>query len=236
MELTVDARETAVIAHLHDDTLFAKESLVLGDARLCRDETEILIERKTWSDLLASIRDGRFREQRARLLAWRAEDPTTRKVMYVLEGSAPDDDACRSAAHRLTLVYGFAVWRTVSAAETAAHLLWMKDHHATLLKRSEPEADRVDDLQKAMVPRKRDIQTPKNFLLALLASIHGVSRSSATILAGEHASIAAFLDGWRERGEAAMAALDAPAGGRKKKIGTAMASSVFGALGIAGSL
>jgi ERCC4-type nuclease len=234
MELTVDAREAAVIAGLGDGA-YTKESLVLGDARLRRDDAEILVERKTWPDLLASIRDGRFREQRARLLAWRAEDPVGRKVVYVLEGAVPDDDACRSAAHRLTLVYGFGVWKTVSPVETAAHLLWMKEHHANLLRRSEPDADRIDDLQKSMVPRKRDIQTPKNLLIALLASIHGVSRASAAVLAGDYPSVSAFVSGWRERGEAVMAGLDAPAGGRKKKIGPAIASSVFGALGMAQS-
>ena len=58
----------------------------LGDF-IIRDanKQEIIFERKTWSDLHASLQDSRYREQRSRLLLHAQENPTV-KICYLIEG------------------------------------------------------------------------------------------------------------------------------------------------------
>ena len=73
--LHVDARESWW-SHDHP-----KSNLHLGDFAICvQEEIVLLVERKTVADLLASLRDGRFREQLHRL----RETPANK--MYVIEG------------------------------------------------------------------------------------------------------------------------------------------------------
>lgn len=83
MECIVDYRETGILKHYPDVT---KENLEIGDVHLrCNGETRIIIERKTINDLAQSVKDNRYKEQKARLLAFRKEHPGV-QIVYVLEG------------------------------------------------------------------------------------------------------------------------------------------------------
>ena len=59
------------------------ESLPLGDIIFEKDKNEIImIERKTWKDLAASIRDGRYNEQSFRLNEC---DIHNHNIIYLIE-------------------------------------------------------------------------------------------------------------------------------------------------------
>ena len=68
MELIIDTREHGLIKMLKEnDISFNIEQLDLGDVILKKnEEIMLIIERKSISDLKASIVDGRNREQKAR--------------------------------------------------------------------------------------------------------------------------------------------------------------------------
>ena len=56
----------------------------------------IIIERKTVCDMIASIKDGRYKEQKMRLVSFMKEIPTKRRIAYILEGDpyAPASTFC----------------------------------------------------------------------------------------------------------------------------------------------
>ena len=66
--------------------VLSKEVLALGDAIIRTDDDKdiLLIERKSFSDLLASIKDGRYEEQSYRLM--HSSGYPLHSIVYILEG------------------------------------------------------------------------------------------------------------------------------------------------------
>jgi len=85
MNLIIDNRENDLIQLIEKfDIDFEKKNLILGDISFNKDDNELLIiERKTLADLLASIKDGRYREQKIRLIN-KQKDKI--QVYYLIEG------------------------------------------------------------------------------------------------------------------------------------------------------
>ena len=88
VRLEVDHREAHLMQALRKmdvSTPFVSCNMDGGDVRLWYGDTLVsIIERKTIADLDASIKDGRHRDQKGRLLA--NYDPS--KIMYIIEGDA----------------------------------------------------------------------------------------------------------------------------------------------------
>jgi ERCC4-type nuclease len=111
----------------------SKEVLNLGDILIKTDENKdvLLIERKSFSDLLASIKDGRYEEQSYRLLHSSGFPPHS--VFYLIEGMlsqlrAPiEKKIIFSAISTLQFFKGFSVHRTSSVQESAEWLLQFAD-------------------------------------------------------------------------------------------------------------
>jgi hypothetical protein len=109
----------------------SKETLALGDILVTTDEDKpvLLIERKAFPDLLASIKDGRYEEQSYRLLHASGFPPHS--IYYVLEGmfsqlrNPAEKSIILSAATSLSFFKGFSVHRTATVQETAEWLLHM---------------------------------------------------------------------------------------------------------------
>jgi ERCC4-type nuclease len=143
MRIIIDERETAlydrclVLSQSFPTIQVSKEVLPLGDILLkpsakdgvADDTTLLLIERKSFSDLLASIKDGRYEEQSYRLqhsseLPWHS-------IVYLLEGmfsqlrNNSDKKIIYSAMTTLHFFKGFSVHRTSMMSETAEWLIHM---------------------------------------------------------------------------------------------------------------
>ena len=58
------------------------KQLPLGDILIQHNDIEVVIERKTITDLASSIRDGRLREQKIRLI----HNYSKRNIIYIIEG------------------------------------------------------------------------------------------------------------------------------------------------------
>ena len=81
VDIIVDVRERALLAEM-GDAVTKQAQLNLGDVEINVDGVvRLVIERKTLADLAASVKDGRYREQKARLLA----NIDTERVVYVIE-------------------------------------------------------------------------------------------------------------------------------------------------------
>lgn len=86
VEMILDYRERALSEELRalGDVNFRVEPLPVGDVLIASAQRNLRIERKTVADLAASIKDGRYREQKCRLANRKHEHGET--IIYVIEG------------------------------------------------------------------------------------------------------------------------------------------------------
>ena len=133
MKIVVDVREPAIydklVSLLPKDqppqVEIVSKPLYLGDISIENNtgETLVLFERKSLSDLLASIKDGRYTEQSHRLIHTSNMPP--HNIVYVVEGmysqlqKPTDKQLCISAMTTMFYFKGFSVFRTCSVVETA---------------------------------------------------------------------------------------------------------------------
>ncbi len=127
MELLVDCRENKIISKLDEkgETVmkYSAQQLQLGDFIIKRDEKVIVIfERKTLNDLYSSIIDGRYREQRTRLL----EKKKDVSICYILEISPINSDYVTVITgdivnlvykHKINILPSFSVEHTIGILE-----------------------------------------------------------------------------------------------------------------------
>ncbi len=111
--------------------ILSKEVLPLGDILLRTDDDKdvLLIERKTFSDLFASIKDGRYEEQSYRLL--HSSQIMPHSIIYLIEGvlsqlhTPLEKKVLYSSMTSLNYFKGFSVHRSSGVRESAEWLLQM---------------------------------------------------------------------------------------------------------------
>ena len=83
--IVIDVRERDLSAAFEaHDVPFQRAQLDIGDVEIhVGDVKRMVVERKTMMDLAASVKDGRYREQKERLMATSSSGS---KIVYVLEG------------------------------------------------------------------------------------------------------------------------------------------------------
>jgi ERCC4-type nuclease len=138
MKVIIDERETELFekceslirsSRIPSSVQLSKEVLNLGDVLIKTDDDKevLLIERKSFQDLLASIKDGRYEEQSYRLLHSSGFPPHS--VFYLVEGMfaqlrAPlEKKIIMSAITTMQFFKGFSVQRTSTVHESAEWLL-----------------------------------------------------------------------------------------------------------------
>jgi ERCC4-type nuclease len=128
----------------HEAHTLEKARLVIGDATLRsslddNDDDIILFERKTLTDLAASIRDGRYKEQSFRMNQYC--ELANHNIIYIIEGDmakyadkTPGSNpiskkALYSAMFSMLYLKGFSVFRTSNVRETADLILYFADKY-----------------------------------------------------------------------------------------------------------
>ena len=82
VRLEIDSREIKLLLHFEKFSFVSNKTLDLGDLIFFKDDEPVLIiERKTINDFSSSIIDGRYREQKARLLK------SNCNIAYLVEGN-----------------------------------------------------------------------------------------------------------------------------------------------------
>lgn len=131
--IRIDVRETDLIAKcetlskLFSNIKLVKEQLPIGDVIINDGAEELLIiERKTITDLAASIKDGRYEEQSYRLNGLPHHN---HNIIYLIEGDFNkfngfreriDKQTLYSAMFSINYYKGFSLMRSISVDETAA--------------------------------------------------------------------------------------------------------------------
>lgn len=194
----LDTRERDLITKLGWPT----RALPVGDVWLGVDLSGnlgsggVIAERKSVADLEASILDGRYREQRTRLLSHCQLNGY--RPLYIIEGELDriagrlSKQALRKFLTRLTLRYGVAVLQTDSTEDTAKLCLTLADQlkEDSKVFQSE-EAAKVQYTDTISVHRRGNKDDPAIFASAVLQQCSGVSAAGATAILAIYPSLSA---------------------------------------------
>ena len=171
-EHVIDIRERHLFPLLPS---FEVQTMAIGDIQV----GNILIERKTVKDFEASVLDGRYREQKTRLLATCQEKSLS--PLYILEGPFSSTTgrlqvpAIMKLVARLQYKHGIPVIQTGGLEETATLVKALADYYTedpTNFVRSTEPLRAVDSVH---VVKKVNANDPKQFMMAALAQCPGVS-------------------------------------------------------------
>jgi crossover junction endonuclease MUS81 len=197
----------------------SKDTLPIGDILFTTDEDKpvLLVERKAFADLLASIKDGRYEEQSYRLL--HASEFPPHSIYYLIEGmfstlrNPADKSIILSAITSLSFFKGFSVYRTSTIQETAEWLI----HTANKIEREfgkgqlpyylresarttnvEEQTDVVVAPYCSVVKKvKKENVTPENIGEIVLCQIPGISSTNAVALMKTFGTLPALMEAIR---------------------------------------
>jgi ERCC4-type nuclease len=249
MKIIVDEREAALYGLLTKDTpkqTIEKRVIPLGDILFTNDDESItyqIIERKSVSDLLASVKDGRYAEQSYRLGNC---FPNRHNIVYLIEGPVRDHDKKMVFACMASLNYfkGFSVTRTVSLAETAQYIEITADKIArelvkgtvvsattsvnatvvnatdnTVTTETPSNVDTPKDYCSVVKVAKKANITRDNIGQLMLMQIPGISSTISGEIMRPFATFAAFLDHLRAE-PAYLDNIVLESSGKKRKLGS----------------
>lgn len=214
IQIVIDKREHKIIEYIVNshikDTLpdyitLQYDVLTIGDILIkYNEETHVIIERKTITDLMASIKDGRYAEQSLRL---QNDHTHNHNIIYLIEGifstlSRKEHQIINSCFTSLGIFKGFSLMKTNSIAETTHYVFDMADkifrslnngkkiYYVTSTMSSEVSQN-IDETQPSSENRnycnviktvKKDNITRENIGNILLMQIPGISTTIATAI------------------------------------------------------
>ena len=192
----------------------------------------VVLERKSLLDLEASVIDGRYEEQRGRLLAYAAERKVA--VAYVVEGETAGFRGRRFTGEsivkliaQMQLHHRIPVFQTASTRETVQLALTIEGEWA---KRSFASFHAAGGAGGATTPvaasytKSASRDTRESFLLGVLTQCRGISEALARAVAARVTS----MEGLMRATESELAAVSAA--GRKRSVGNAVAARLYGLL------
>ena len=200
MNILIDSREKDLITMfslLKPDINIITQQLALGDSII---GDKIIIERKTLTDLAASIKDGRYREQSFRLQKSLEEGFS---VIYMIEGNLDlyvgniTKDTIVRTMYSLT-TKGFQVFLTKHVKETAYFIIQI----AEKIKSKETKSSGVYEETEGIIQKQKNTNiTRDNISIFMLCQIPGISTVTATILMDNYKHITLLIKALAENPE-----------------------------------
>lgn len=250
--VVVDTRETALWNLVPSSPTFSQKMLDLGDVHFVwKGQIVAIIERKTLSDLSASITDKRFYEQKTRLLKYRSEAPNQPKIMYTIETEDASNarlplDTLESCMLGIFLSNPIHVIRVKNAEETMAWILKIQSKLDKLSK-SAPPLPRIftfedslatlpSDEGAVVVLPKKNKNALENPFLFILTSIPGIGKSVAEPVIQKYKNLLALCKEYSSpttstQPELMLADLELSGkNGKKRKVGKAASQKIYNAL------
>lgn len=195
MSIIADCREDAVIGAIGDAVTV--KQLDIGDF-IINDSTGAayaIFERKTYADLVASLKDGRLKEQ-----SYRLKNFGCPRVVYIIEGRRSEEiagmniETIDTIIYGLTLRDGYSIIYTQSSQHTAQMLLKVASKVEQY--KAEAEADPLSHqtaLITGSIVKKTGI-TPATCYIAQLSQIPGVSITMARAIATRWCNMADLIE------------------------------------------
>lgn len=173
--LKIDNREPDNIKKEFSNAVF--DNLNVGDYIYeCNGIPKLIIERKTINDLSCSIKDGRFRDQRKRMLE------TNIKIVYIIEGNVIHDRMILGALENLAIRHNICLIPTQNEKQTIDVL---KSLMAKCGQEYIPPVDKYTTGKK-----KQDVN--KTSLEKMLETIVGVSSNIAHVISEHYSNVYEF--------------------------------------------
>jgi ERCC4-type nuclease len=189
IKIVLDSRETSLISCMKERDLdkydhcisIEVQVLNIGDIHVCFNDSVWVMERKTVADLVASIKDGRYKEQKSRLLS------SGHNVTYIIEGGDIVSSKHERHQNMLSGVYIHSMYRdnihlafTRDVSETCTYIMTL----ATKMV-DNPQYFKYDKAEYAkpleyvdclkLKSKKIDNITPDNCFIMQLAQIPTIS-------------------------------------------------------------
>lgn len=208
IKIDIDNRETELISVIKN---FWKEEIKSTINYLNLDIADIiiyyknqiiyLIERKTWADLAASIKDGRYKSQKMRLIKHALDHNLNRSaILYLLEGNIPKTkvngfpvSTLQSACINMQIRDGFRVYNTLNTAEFLKKIyncLIKYGCYQDLIKRNTEDSIIQSNIQ---IKKKNNI-TVENAYIHQLAVIPGVSVTKAKAITKKYRTLPLLIN------------------------------------------
>lgn len=208
MQLTIDCREHKLAEILDQNNIeYQKQALDVGDIIVQDDhQRQIIIERKTWDDLKSSFVDGRFREQRSRLLQLVAGSPDI-KIAYIIEGEYNSDYMNeKKGLYRLQFAYQIPVFFTYNLESTTKLLQQWLLHNENLDHFFIARSIEEDQIESRVKTKKKNYSDPRLFFGAVFSIMKGLPVTLSIEIINEFQTIQEFVteyhkdkDGWMRR-------------------------------------
>jgi len=193
MELVIDHRETKLKELFSNEDDICYENLEYGDVIFKYDKKDIIvIERKTLTDLAASIKDGRLRNQKLLLLSKVSRD----NLYYVIEGGLDfsDNDSYVSGISKKALITsvlntmirdGIKTLQTKNLQDTANLILSMRKRLV----------EHPEKYTTACIMEKQVLKAPTdNIFQRQLMQIPGISNTISKVLLAKYESMKHFYE------------------------------------------
>lgn len=201
--------------HLHVSD--ASSSAEISDNPNPNPKEIILFERKSLTDLLASIKDGRYKEQSHRLV--NASPLIAHNIVYIIEGiyttlkNPADKTKILSCITSLNFFKGFSILKTASLNETAEYLIAISQKIVRDLRDGKPlpqinkscrttpdesESASAIDYCSVIKQVKKENVTRENIGEIVLCQIPGISSITAIAIMKHFESFSDFYGKLRE--------------------------------------
>jgi crossover junction endonuclease MUS81 len=200
MKLVVDNRESYLIKKFLEDSVeIDVRTLDIGDIIIEDDDGSIIliIERKTVEDLSASICDGRFREQKSRLLG----NVDKSRIMYLIEGNITKPTTVKGGCDTLlgsiiNTMYrdGIRVYKSSSLDETAKVIRKLFTKTDIINETKEINTTYTSTLKK----KKKDNMTFDVMFHHSLVLIPQVSDKIADVIVKKYLSMSGLISAYME--------------------------------------
>lgn len=185
MELIIDSRELDLRKII--DINYIVKQLDLGDI-IIKDNNNIIliIERKTCSDLIASIKDGRYHDQKSRLLL------SSTKIIYIIEGQSNDNIIIGSIVNTM-FRDDIMVIKTQNISET---WLYIKNIYN---KYCNNKFNKTNITNGILIPKK--INNPQECYIQQLCCIPMISSKTAQDIANKYPNMIWLVSSFQKYGD-----------------------------------
>lgn len=202
IKIVLDHRERELIPFFKNDNFNLEESnLDIGDIHFYKnDQLLIIVERKSLSDLSASIKDGRYKEQKQRLLY--AIDHKIRKI-YFIEGDNMNDFHLQHSVFDGVMISNvirdkIMIYRTKNIEDTYLTLKRIYEHLPKWLQENW-DVDALESIEYSGIKSiKKENVTYEVAFKAMISIIPGISNSVATSLYEKFNSIENMINKIKE--------------------------------------
>ena len=222
MSIVITSTETALIQEFDiQDIKYNTSVLDIGDIHILHNDKPVyVIERKAKTDLDASIKDGRYKEQKHRLLQ------SGCRIIYLIEDlkwRSTDKSAKSRVWHAMTNTIvrdNCNVFQTKNIKDTVyflQSLAWSIDQHYD----TDINTHTTEDIIKVDIKTKH--VTPEKWWMYSLSLIKGVSLDMAKVITDNYATKELLALAYNEKGEYAISDIAY----RKRKIGKQLSKRIY---------